>query len=183
MSRRGIPAPARLLVSVIYRDETRFAQVLPAIRERFGPVADTSAAFPFDRTEYYGKEMGAPLFRRFVVVERLVPRDALAEAKLRAEELEREFSAGGNRTVNIDPGLLTEENFLLATGKNYSHRVYLRDGVFADLTLIYRKSGYEALPWTYPDLASEEIRAFLGCARERMREARKAGTEGTACPG
>lgn len=176
MSRRGIPSPARLLVSVIYRDEERFGRVLSAIREWFGEVTETSAAFPFDKTEYYGKEMGAPLYRKFVVVERLVPRDGLAEAKIRAEALENEFAVDGRRTVNIDPGLLTEESFLLATGKNYSHRVYLRDGVFADLSLIYRKGGYQALPWTYPDIASEEVRAYLGGARERLREARKSGT-------
>jgi Domain of unknown function (DUF4416) len=77
------------------------------------------------------------------------------------------------RTVNLDPGLLTEENVLLATGKNYSHRVYLRDGVFADLALVYRKGEYRPLPWTYPDLASDGIRAFLAEVREELREARK----------
>ncbi len=183
MSRRGIPAPARLLVSVIYREEERFGQALAAIRDRFGPVAESSDVFPFDRTEYYGKEMGAPLYRRFIVLERLVPREALVESKVLAEELEGEFRMGGNRTVNIDPGILTEENFLLATGKNYSHRVYLRDGVYADLTLVYRKGEYQALPWTYPDFASEEIRAFLGGAREKLREARKVAPGDSICRG
>jgi hypothetical protein len=75
--------------------------------------------------------------------------------------------------VNLDPGLLTEENFILATGKNYSHRVYLRDGVFADLTLVYRKGEYLPLPWTYPDYASPAIREFLAQVREELREGRK----------
>lgn len=63
--------------------------------------------------------------------------------------------------MNLDPGLVTPENFILATGKNFSHRIYLRDGVFADLTLVYRKGEYRALPWTYPDYASREIRDLL----------------------
>lgn len=173
MSRRKEPSPARLLVSAIYREEDCFRQLLPALEARLGPVGRTSGPFPFDRTDYYEREMGAPLSRRFVVMERLVPRDALAAAKIDAEELEGELSVNGRRTVNLDPGLLTEENYLLATGKNYSHRVYLRDGVFADLALVYRKGAFHPLPWTYPDLASDGIRAFLAEAREELREAGK----------
>jgi len=173
MSLRKIPPSARLLVSAIYREEGRFEEVLTSLQARLGPVERTSGPFLFDRTDYYEKEMGAPLYRRFVVMERLVPREALAAAKIGAEELEREFSENGMRTVNLDPGLLTEENFLLATGKNYSHRVYLRDGVFADLTLMYQKGEYRPLPWTYPDFTSPGIRAFLAEVREELREARK----------
>ncbi|MBI5575850.1 MAG: DUF4416 family protein [Deltaproteobacteria bacterium] len=183
MSRRGSPPPARLVVSVIYREEERFRKALAAISDRFGQVAETSGIFPFDRTEYYAKEMGVPLYRRFVVMERLVPRDSLAWAKLAAEEMEAAFSDGGKRTVNVDPGLLTEENYSLATGKNYSHRVYLRDGVFADLTLIYERGGYRPLPWSYPDLASESIRSYLGEVRGRLREARKLAAEEPTCRG
>jgi hypothetical protein len=117
--------------------------------------------------------MGSHLYRRFAVMETPVARDTLAEAKIQAEDLERRFSTEGKRTANIDPGILTEENFILATGKNYSHRVYLRDGVFADLTLVYQKDEYRPLPWTYPDLASEGIRQFLGEVRKELREARK----------
>ncbi len=173
MSRRKPPSSARLLVSVIYREEGRFEEALPAFADRFGAISSVSAAFPFDLTEYYGKEMGSPLFRRFAVIGGLVSRDALADAKIKAWELEGEFAEEGKRTLNIDPGLLTEENFLLATGKNYSHRVYMRDGVFADLTLVYTKGEYMPLPWTYPDMASVEIRAYLAEVREGLRDARK----------
>lgn len=181
MSTRKTPSPARLVVSVIYGDEVRFREALQRICDVFGAVAGTSPPFPFDRTGYYGGEMGGPLYRRFAVMERLVPRDSLSDAKVMSEGLEAEFSSGGKRTVNIDPGLLTEENFCLATGKNFTHRVYLRDGVFADLTLVYRKGGYVPLPWTYPDIASDQIRAFLSGEREGLREARKMETEATIC--
>jgi len=173
MSSRKIPPSARLLVSAIYREEGRFEEVLSNLETRLGPVERTSGPFPFDRTDYYEREMGGPLYRRFVVMERLVPRDQLAAAKIEAEELERKFSVNGMRTVNLDPGILTEESFLLATGKNYSHRVYLRDGVFADLTLVYRKGEYRPLPWTYPDFTAPGIRAFLAEVREELRKARK----------
>lgn len=178
MSQRSAPAPARLLFSVIYRKEEDYAKVLRIIGDRIGEVSCTSEPFPFDRTEYYGKEMGSPLVRRFVVGNDSVSRDELATVKIWAEAIENELSVGGKRTVNIDPGYLTEENVVLATGKNYSHRIYLREGVFADLTLVFEKGEYKPLPWTYPDYASPEIRAFLGGLRRGYREARKRTARG-----
>ena len=178
MSQRNAPAPAGLLFSVIYREEEDFARALRSIADRIGEVACTSGPFPFDRTEYYRKEMGAPLLRRFVLGNDPVSRDELATVKVWAETIEKELSVGGKRTVNIDPGYLTDENVVLATGKNYSHRIYLREGVFADLTLVYEKGEYRPLPWTYPDYASPEIRAFLGGLRRECRGARKRAARG-----
>ncbi len=181
MSRRAVPPPAKLLASIIYRDEERFAVARDLFAERIGAVERVSGPFPFDFTEYYAREMGAPLARRFVVAAGVVARDSLAAAKAAAEKIEEALAVGGRRTVNVDPGLLTEESFILATGKNYSHRVYLRDGVFADLTLVYRKGAYRALPWTYPDYASDAVRAFLSDVRAAYRESRGRGAEGRPC--
>jgi hypothetical protein len=173
MSRRKVPSPARLLVSVIYRQERDFERSLRRIIERMGAIGRVSNPFPFDRTDYYEREMGSPLFRRFLLSSNAVSRDDLAATKLAAEEIEREFSVHGKRIVNIDPGLLADENLVLATGKNYCHRIYLRDGVFADLTLVFEKGEYRALPWTYPDYASPEVRTFLTGLRREFRESGK----------
>ncbi len=181
MSRRAVPPPAKLLASVIYRDEERFADARDLFARRFGAVERVSGPFPFDFTEYYAREMGTPLVRRFVVAADLVARDSLAAAKAAAEGIEDALAVGGRRTVNVDPGLLTGESFILATGKNYSHRVYLRDGVFADLALVYRKGAYRALPWTYPDYASDAVRAFLADVRSAYRESRGRAAEGRTC--
>ena len=178
MSQRNAPSPARLLFSVIYREEEDFEKALRRITERMGEVACTSEPFLFDSTEYYSREMGTPLVRRFVVTNDPVSRDVLATVKLLAETIEKELSVGGKRTVNIDPGLLADENVVLATGKNYSHRIYLRDGVFADLTLVFEKGEYRPLPWTYPDYASPAIRTFLGGLRRESREAGRRTTKG-----
>jgi len=178
MSERRQPTAAALVVSVIYRLEDRFDEAARRMEAAWGEPERISGPFPFDKTDYYRREMGEPLYRRFFVGGRPVLRDALSGIKVSAETLERECAAGGRRTVNIDPGLLTEENFILATGKNFSHRVYLRDGVFADLTLVYRGGEYRVLPWTYPDYATDEIRAFLGEVRETFRQARKREDEG-----
>jgi hypothetical protein len=82
-------------------------------------------------------------------------------------DLEHEHSSNGKRVVNIDPGYLLHERFVLATGKNYSHRIYIGKGIYADLTLIYAKGGFKPLPWTYPDYASEIIITFLEQVRKK----------------
>jgi len=107
---------------------------------------------------------------------------SLPEVKIGLERIERDLSVGGRRTVNLDPGMVTPENFILATGKNFTHRVYLRDGVFADLTLVFRKGEYRTLPWTYPDYATEEIRLLLEEVRSELLAA-AAAERARTCPG
>jgi len=161
MSSRSIPLPGKLVISSIFREESILSTLLPLLSEAVGKLQFAGPLLPFDRTEYYHAEMGEPLFRRFFVALTPVSRDALPEIKVRLEGIEQELSKDGQRVVNLDPGLLTPENFVLATGKNFSHRIYLGEGVFADLTLIFQKGEYRPLPWTYPDYASLEIRALL----------------------
>jgi len=177
---RSAPRPARLVVSAIYRDEPRFEEGVSRVEAAVGPVRAVGGRLPFDRTDYYRREMGAPLFRRFLTASRAVPRDTLAAIKVAMGSIEAELSEGGRRTVNLDPGLLTPESFILATGKNYTHRVYLGEGVFADLTLVCRGGEFHPLPWTYPDYASEGILSLL---RELRREhlAGEHAERGTSC--
>ncbi|NNG47488.1 MAG: DUF4416 family protein, partial [Deltaproteobacteria bacterium] len=110
MSRRKVPSPAGLLFSVIYRKEEDFEKTFLTISDRIGKIGYASSPFPFDRTDYYAKEMGTPLFRRFLLAADAVCRDELVQAKIASESIEDEFRENGNRTVNIDPGLLSEES-------------------------------------------------------------------------
>ena len=78
-----------------------------------------------------------------------------------------DLSAEGRRRVNIDPGYLAKAHLILATGKGYTHRPYLRDGIYADLTLMYRDKTFHPLPWTYPDYAGGEVIGMLTRIREK----------------
>jgi len=134
----------------------------------FGPVADRSADIPFDFTDYYRAEFGDNLARRWLGFHLPCSPVLLASAKLATGVIERECGRDGRRRVNLDPGLLTFHNLVLASTKDHAHRIYLRDGIFAELTLLYRDGGWEPLPWTYPDYRTEACLEFLGRCRKRL---------------
>lgn len=141
--------------------------------DHFGPVDCASEVFPFDFTHYYDDQMGSPLLRQFVSFERVADPAALVEAKLATNALEEEFaqSCGSPppRPVNLDPGYVEESKLVLASMKNFSHRIYVGRGVYEEITLMYRKGGWEALGWTFPDYASQRYHPFLLTARMLLR--------------
>ena len=167
MSKPRRPAPAKLVVGCFTREKDILGDVARKLSESFGPLDVTSRWLPFEHTDYYASEMGSPLFRRLMAFRELIQQDALADIKLLTNDLEGRFSTQGKRLVNIDPGYLLAERLVLATGKNYAHRIYLRAGIYADLTLIYHKGRFHPLDWTYPDYAGDAITGFLWSVRER----------------
>jgi hypothetical protein len=162
------PAPAKLLIGLFMKDTELFEAVSRKLLEKFGSTDMISAWLPFDYTSYYAAEMGEPLFRRMLSFEALIPQDRLADIKLITNGIEKSYSEeGGSRKVNIDPGYLLLERFVLATGKNYTHRIYIGQNIYADLTLIYQQGAFRTLPWTYPDYADEKMLNFLKLVRSR----------------
>ena len=124
--------------------------------------------------------MGKPLFRRFLVASAPVSRDSLPGIKIGLEGIEKELSEKGRRTVNLDPGLVTPENFILATGKNFTHRIYLRDGIYAEVTLAFHKTGVACFDWTYPDFKSGRYTDFFLEVRRRHMSALQGRRPGEA---
>ncbi len=151
----------KIIVSIFTNNTDTLEKSIKIIESDFGELELVTPPFIFNHTKYYEKEMGGDLFRKFVVLKELLPRDNIALLKLKSNQIESYFLKENRRTVNIDPGYLSLENFILLTTKNYTHRVYLEKGIYADITLIFHKNQFEILPWTYPDYASEEIRNFL----------------------
>ncbi|RPI74178.1 MAG: DUF4416 family protein [Desulfobacteraceae bacterium] len=139
------------------------------VQEFFGPIDWQSPPLFFDRTQYYAKEMGWPLHRRFVTFETLIRPEALVTIKLKTNSLEQDYRVQGKRRINIDPGYIALERLVLATGKNYTHRIYLGAGIFADLTLVFNQGTFKSLPWTYRDYGDPEIIAVLNELRENYK--------------
>ena len=161
------PDPAMIVIGVIHSDPSSLDSAIGKLTPILGPLRQAGDSFPFRWTDYYEKEMGADLTRCFLASGRLVERQRIVELKLLCNRIEKELAKeDGSRRINLDPGLMTLENFVLATTKNRGHRIYLRDGIFAEVTLMYVQGKFEALPWTFPDYRSEEVQEVLLGVRE-----------------
>ncbi|MFO0926620.1 MAG: DUF4416 family protein [Gemmataceae bacterium] len=174
MANPRLPPPGLLLVAAFSRHPAALAWARPRLEEHFGPIGLTSAEYAFDQTSYYAPTMGGGLRKVLWAFDRLLPLDALADAKLAANALEREAAASGEypdaRPLNLDPGTLVLGKFLLATTKDQAHRIYLRDGIFAEVTLQFRAGTFAPWPWTYADYRLPEVIAFLNLARAHYRQ-------------
>ncbi|MBU4055287.1 MAG: DUF4416 family protein [Proteobacteria bacterium] len=163
------PNPAKLVIGVIVQDKSFLAAIMDELAGTFGSHDLISPWFDFNYTNYYENEMGLHLFRRMLVFKTLIRQEDLAEIKIVTNGIESKYLSNGNRQANLDPGYLLLERFVLATGKNYSHRIYIGKSIYADLTLLYEKGKYQVLPWTYPDYAQSDIQNFLIKVREKYK--------------
>ncbi len=167
MSKPTPAEPVKLVFSIFAADVSVLDKAIIKLTNLYGQPDFISAVVPFDYTSYYCTEMGGDLVRRFLSMEKLIRPEALPDIKLATNNIEDEFCAENKRAVNIDPGYISKAHLILATGKGYSHRPYLRDGIYADLTLIYQDKKFCSLPWTYPDYADEKQHLIFSQIRTR----------------
>ncbi len=170
MSQPQPPHLAKLVIGLIMRQRELISPVAGDLTVLFGAIDMVSPWLDFNYTPYYVPEMGTPLFRRVLVFKELIRQRDLADIKQHTNVVEHRYARAGRRSVNIDPGYLLRERFVLATGKNFAHRIYIGKGIYADLTLIYRKGAFEPLAWTYPDYADRPMRDLLEQVRRKYVE-------------
>jgi len=161
MSTPQQPKPAKLIIGMFMKEVQLIKTVIDELCKKYGKIDIISKWIEFDFTSYYQKEMDGPLKRRIVSFQKLIDQTDIPDIKIFTNSLEQKLARDKMRTVNIDPGYLLPERFVLATGKNFTHRIYLDKGIYADLTLIFQKGSFQILPWTYPDYAHENIHIFL----------------------
>lgn len=168
------PLPAKLVVGFFLNEKALCEAIVRDLQEQLGSIDMVSGWMDFDFTTYYKKEMGGPLHRRLIVFKTLIEQTRLAGIKRVTNDLEDKYRRGIGRRVNIDPGYLLAERFVLATGKNFTHRIYIGRKIYADLTLIYQKGAFRTLPWTYPDYADRRMIDFLTLVRNKyMRDVKR----------
>ncbi len=165
---RRLAPDARLFFGVITGFERLFDAARERIAKRFGPLAEDeeSPVLPFPVTRTYSRSMGeGPHLRKFFFLARHWPQDALAEVKLAAMEIEAAVQASERfsvpRSINVDPGLLNDCRIVLASTKDHAHRIYRGQGIWEEITLVFREGRYRPLPWTYPDFQSPEYAAYF----------------------
>lgn len=180
---RAVPPPPVLLIMAV---TSRYQEALDWAAERssmaWGTTSDRSPAFEFTETDYYRSTMGEGLFKQFLAFERPIDPGRLPQIKLQSGEWEAEYAAFGQhpepRPLNLDPGYLTVAKLVLASTKDHSHRLYLGDGIYGEVTLYFRDGRWQHREWTYPDYRRADFQDFFLRLRDgwqrRAREARRA---------
>ena len=166
-----VPAlPVKLFCGMLAADPDVMLRAGNALTRLYGDLDWESDLMAFDFTDYYEDEMGTGLQRKFVSFATLIDPGKLAEVKIRTNGLEQELArdAGGRRRrrINLDPGYVDASRLVLATTKNVAHRIYLGQGIYAEVTLTFRKNGCAYFDWTYPDYRSDR---YADCLREIRR--------------
>lgn len=162
-----------LVMGVLSSAEGESGRILAVLEDAFGPIQLASPTMDFSYTDYYDGEMGSRPVRYLLMFRNLVDPSTLSDIKTATNELELSFAvpAGSpsGRRVNLDPGILSLSSFILATCKDRSHRIPLKDGIYAETTLIYQNKDFQRLPWTYADYSSDEVRSVLRSFRNEYR--------------
>ncbi|MBI4335268.1 MAG: DUF4416 family protein [Candidatus Omnitrophica bacterium] len=162
----------KLIAGLIAKSNKAFEEAKRALVKHFGKVDFESDVLDFDYTDYYEKEFGRDLKRKFLSFKKPAGEDELARIKTLTNGIEKVLSENGRRRVNIDPGCLSLGKLILATTKDNSHRIYLGKGIFAEVTLRYIDGGFKPLEWTYPDYRSKEYLEIFEEIRRLYKDGR-----------
>lgn len=166
MGRINKHQPVKLVIGFIFNNESILDKAEHILRKRFGKIDYESQILAFTHTDYYEAEFGKDLKRKFISFQNLILPENLPQIKIRTNAIEKKLSRNGMRSINIDPGYLDMAKLILASTKDYKHRIYLDRGIYAETTLFYQNKSFAPWEWTYPDYKSADyIRIF-----NRIRE-------------
>ena len=161
--------PVKLICGIMASASAVFARTQDYLKDEFGPEDHSSSLYEFTYTDYYEKQMGPGLRRQFLSFRDLIEPDLLSRAKIRTNELEdvlRAESGVQRRIVNIDPGYLTASALVMATTKDFAHRIPLQEGIYGHLELLFMKKEIKTLSWTYPDYKTDLYHSFFLSVRK-----------------
>jgi hypothetical protein len=169
-----LPRPVKLFVGMLSNNIPLFEELKNKLEETFGPIDMESPIWQWDHTDYYSKEMGGGLKRKFIFFQKLINPEIINEIKLKTIELEKQYLNNyGRRRINLDPGYLDTAKLVLVSTKNYSHRIYLGKGIYGEVTLTYSHNAYHPLPYTYPDFRTGRYLQLFKKARQLYKTAFK----------
>ncbi len=169
----GVPKPpekALLFTGTLFSDDRVYKWARKRLDELYGPVLFESERLNWEHTDYYRDELGWPIYRRFIAFRRIIDPSEIVEIKLKTNQIEEELSEGGKRRINLDPGYITPSKLVLATTKNYTHRIYLGKGIYGEVTLFYKKGEFRPHEFTYRDYQSPEYLEIFKSMREKLMD-------------
>lgn len=172
------PLPVKLITGFIFKDENLARNASKILVKKFGRIDFKSPTIAFDHTDYYENELGKGLSRKFISFEDLIQPDTLPRIKIITNKIEKEVSKGltsqlmfksfktYGRRINIDPGYLNLAKLVLASTKDYKHRIYLGKGIYSEIALFYENRSFRPWDWTYPDYRTDEYIAIFHKIRD-----------------
>jgi hypothetical protein len=168
------PEPVKLIIGIFGCDEKAVDAATNLIEAKFGACDLQSQVWPFKHTEYYAEETGKEILKKFVTVEKLIMPDKLAAIKLATNKMEEKLAAklegGFSRPVNLDPGYIEPSKLVLASTKNFSHRIYIGRKIWAEVTLVFSRGVWKGFEYTFPDHKEDRYHGFFSQAREKLVE-------------
>jgi len=168
------PKPVKLIIAILAADHQCLHAAVETIDDKFNGTDLVSDIWPFDKTDYYQDQTGPNILRQFVSIEKLIRPGKLAKIKHRTNKLEQKLAARLSlplpRPVNLDPGIIEPSKLVLATTKNYSHRIYIGKRIYAEVTLVFDKGVWRPLEHTYPDYRQQCYFDFFTKVRARFLE-------------
>jgi len=160
--------PRALLFSgILYADVDYQKRALEALTSGFGPLRHVSKEIVW-HSDHYAAELGSPIMRQFVFFRDIIWQDDLRDIKNLTRSMEKDLAVDGRRKVNLDPGILAPARVVLATTKDYAHRIYLGEGIFADTTLLFRDGGFRPAEFAYSDYTQDSVLNLFSSMREEL---------------
>lgn len=165
------PSPVKLFLAIMHVSESSLQQSLKRCTEKFGTIEHSLGPVDFTSfTHYYNKEMGSTIFKSYMIFQQLIDRSEISSIKNFTNEIEKEFMCNNKRVVNLDPGYITVDKFVLASTKDFYHRIYLDQGIYAEVTLHFRRGRFRYFSWTYSDYKEEYIQMLLQQGRISLQK-------------
>ena len=164
--------PVKLIVGILVCDESALAVSRHFLLDTYSVADLVSEVWPFDMTEYYVNEAGPNMVRQFMAFENLIDPGRLAAIKHETNKMEQELAKRLDtpypRPINFDPGFIEPSKLVLASTKNFAHRIYIGDHMYAEVTMTYNKGTWETFPFTFPDYKSGRYNAYLNEVRQKL---------------
>ena len=168
------PNPVKLIVGILAANHQCLHTAADVLSNKIGKIDFTSEVWPFEQTHYYRDQTGPRILRQFVSIKRLIDPGKLAKVKHQTNKLEQKLAKTLAlplpRPVNLDPGIIGPSKLVLATTKNYSHRIYIGKNMYAEVTLIFDKGRWRPQAYTYPDYRQQCYFDFFEIVRTRLLE-------------
>ena len=164
------PDPVKIFVGALWSHKENWHTALGQLEEMYGTCDLRREPGAFTQTDYYLPEMGPELNREFVSFPKLQSPADLSSFKLTTNRIEKDFCNDGKRTVNIDIGYLDLHKVILASTKPAPQKIYLQDGIWADLTMMFHRGDFHGFTWTFPDFKAGQYNDFLNDLRELYKK-------------